>query len=88
MVRFNYDTVAWRRVRLVVLDRDGWRCRIRGPRCRGDADRVDHIIPVEAGGALYDEANLRGACAPCNRARARPAETNGMRGAVKPSRDW
>ena len=65
----TYDH-QWRRVRLVVLERDGWRCRIRGPKCTGDADEVDHIVPVEAGGSRLDMANLRAACGTCNRGRA------------------
>lgn len=65
----------WRRVRKVVLRRDGWECQIRGPECehRHEGDRcageVDHIIPWRKGGALYDPDNLRAACGPCNRSR-------------------
>lgn len=60
----------WRRVRLQVLDRDGRRCQIRGPRCRGAATEVDHIVPAADGGPLFDPANLRAACDWCNTWRA------------------
>lgn len=60
----------WRRVRLEVLDRDRYECKVRGPKCRQKADQVDHIIPVADGGALYDPTNLRAACSWCNTWRA------------------
>jgi hypothetical protein len=63
-------TAAWKRIRLQVLERDGYICRIRGPHCQGKATAVDHIIPMADGGALYDPANLRAACAWCNNWRA------------------
>lgn len=60
----------WRRVRIEVLERDNHTCRIRGPKCTGHATAVDHIIPAEDGGALFDLANLRAACTNCNTWRA------------------
>lgn len=65
-----YRTSQWERVRKRVLERDGHRCRIRGGKCTDVATQVDHIIPWEAGGAWYDEANLRAACETCNKGRA------------------
>lgn len=72
----RYDwrkTRRWKTVRLQVLSRDGGVCQVRGPRCRGIADTVDHIIPVvEAAsqGLTPVEANgmdnLRAACTSCN----------------------
>jgi 5-methylcytosine-specific restriction endonuclease McrA len=42
-----------------------------GVRDAGDgADEVDHIVPIGAGGLLYDEGNCRAVCGACNRARA------------------
>jgi len=61
---------AWQRVRLRVLQRDEYRCRIAGPKCVGDADEVDHIVPIDAGGPRLDESNLRASCKPCNAGRA------------------
>ena len=75
----GYDA-AWQAVRLVVLGRDGGRCQIRGPRCRGRADTVDHIVPLAWAGPRLDLANLRAACAPCNDGRPRtprPLEPGG-----------
>ena len=59
----------WRRIRAQVLERDGGLCQIRGPRCTGTADAVDHIIPVASGGPWFDPANLRAACTTCNNGR-------------------
>ena len=65
-----YDA-AWRRFRIRILDRDGWQCQVRGPRCipdlriKGNAT-VDHVIPLVLGGARLDPANARAACRPCN----------------------
>lgn len=78
---FRYDGV-WRKVRAEVLERDGWICQIRGPKCRVAATQVDHIVSWRAGGALYDPANLRAACQPCNGGRTfRQAKR-------RPSREW
>jgi 5-methylcytosine-specific restriction endonuclease McrA len=57
---------TWRRIRLAVLDRDGWRCQIAGPECSSVATCVDHIVPRSEGGAMWDPANLRAACRRCN----------------------
>ena len=71
----TYDS-AWERVRKLVLERDRWECRIRGPKCvhSHDGDRCatesDHIVPVDAGGRRLDMNNLRAACKPCNAGRA------------------
>ena len=70
MSGLRYNDPAWRRVRLEVLARDGHRCRISGPKCKGLADQVDHIIEVDAGGARLDPTNLRASCSACNQARA------------------
>jgi 5-methylcytosine-specific restriction endonuclease McrA len=64
-------------VRLLVLQRDEGLCQLRGPDCRVAADEVDHVVPVQAGGAMYDPVNLRAACSPCN------ASRGGRAGAAK-----
>ncbi len=76
-----YKSVAWRRVRLVVLERDGWRCRIRGARCLGKATEVDHVVPLVHGGDALDPSNLRASCKPCNAGRSN-------RRVRRPSREW
>jgi 5-methylcytosine-specific restriction endonuclease McrA len=61
-------TPAYRRLRLLVLDRDHGLCQIRGPNCTRYATEVDHIIPRHDGGPVFDPANLRAACRQCNSA--------------------
>jgi hypothetical protein len=56
----------WRRVRRIVFDRDHGTCQIKGPSCKQVADQVDHIVPVEHGGAWFDLDNLQAACRTCN----------------------
>jgi 5-methylcytosine-specific restriction protein A len=57
----------WQRLRLQVLERDGWRCQIRGPKCLGEADEVDHIVPVLVDPYReLDPTNCRASCRPCN----------------------
>ena len=73
----------WRRIRLAVLERDGYRCRINGPRCTGLATQVDHIVEVTRGGAMYDPTNLRAACRECNTRRS-AINTNRKRHAPPP----
>jgi hypothetical protein len=76
MSRSVYASQQWRSLRLAILDRDGHRCQINGPKCKQHATHVDHIIPVSAGGAPYDPANLRAACAACNVGRANQRAEN------------
>jgi 5-methylcytosine-specific restriction endonuclease McrA len=70
------STTQWRRVRALVLDRDGWRCQIKLPgewvtrhgqarRCLGRATQAHHTRPREVVGD--DPRYLVAACAPCNR---------------------
>ena len=54
------SVARWRRVRLAVLERDGWRCRKCG-RAAGRLE-VDHIVPLNKGGAAYELANLQALC--------------------------
>jgi len=80
---------TWRRLRPQIMERDGYMCQIRGPKCTTLATEVDHIIPWRAGGAMYDPDNLRAACSNCNKRRARRdgvGTTNNNR--PKPSREW
>lgn len=71
-----YNSTQWLRLRPVILERDGYRCKIGGPRCVGTADQVDHIVPLIQGGAPYDPDNLRAACKACNVARANARDDN------------
>jgi hypothetical protein len=65
----------WKRRRLRVLERDRYRCRIRGPKCVGRATDVDHIGRDDD----HRLVNLRSACGPCHDARtARQAQAAGV----------
>ena len=52
-----------------------FKCQLRLPGCKAVADEVDHSVPREVGGVLYDEANLRASCGSCNRSRGNRAGT-------------
>ncbi len=57
----------WKRVRRAAIERDGYRCRACG-KAAGRFE-VDHIVPLEAGGAggaAYDMDNLQTLCRPCH----------------------
>jgi 5-methylcytosine-specific restriction endonuclease McrA len=50
-----------------VLQHDENICRIQGPRCRGIATTVRHILPSsQHPGLFWDPDNLQAACGPCN----------------------
>ena len=50
-----------------MLARDKYTCQMRGPRCKGYATlQVDHVIARADGGDMWNTANLRAACHPCN----------------------
>lgn len=72
LLRAAGSTRAWRRVRLLVLERDGWRCQLPADDghglCLAFAGHVDHIV-ARAHGGSDDPANLRAACARHNLAR-------------------
>jgi 5-methylcytosine-specific restriction protein A len=86
MVTDVYHFAAWKRVRAVVLERDGGRCQIRGESCTGTATQVDHIVEVSRGGEWYALDNLRAACEPCNKGRNKALMAE--RAKVRPSREW
>jgi 5-methylcytosine-specific restriction endonuclease McrA len=72
----------WRRVRSLVLERDGyvcWLCGLPG------ANSVDHVHPVSLGGATHDPMNLRAAHYSCNSKRGNRTEVQRM---LKTSRRW
>lgn len=82
------NTRQWRRVRAVVLARDGWVCRmVEG--CETRATTVDHVVPLVKGGAMYEPSNLRAACAAHNSsAGAALSGTNSRPALGAPSRGW
>ena len=67
MTQRIYNTSKWRRIRLEVLARDHHLCQIAlDGVCIGQAEVVDHVIPIVAGGDPFDLENLRAACRACN----------------------
>jgi 5-methylcytosine-specific restriction endonuclease McrA len=56
-------TQKWKKLRLIVLARDGYVCYVCGS---GDANQVDHIYPRSKGGAAFDPLNCAAICRPCN----------------------
>ena len=64
----RYSTQAWRRLRALVMTRDGGVCQVRGPRCTVRATTAHHIRPSSQYPQLFfDPTNLQAACTPCNR---------------------
>lgn len=82
-----YATPEWKATRLLVLERDGYVCQIRGRRCTHTATEADHIIEVSIRPDLALALdNLRAACKPCNSSRG---ATHGNRLRLgAPSRVW
>ncbi|MBB5776229.1 HNH endonuclease [Nonomuraea jabiensis] len=70
-------SMAWKELRLQILERDGWRCRnCQAPIRAGDGSaHVDHRIPRHRGGLSTPE-NLQALCRRCNliKSRAEAAE--------------
>lgn len=66
-------------LRFSILRRDGFRCRYcgAGPTLgpdgapRNSTLRVDHVVPVNEGGDLTNEANLVTACDDCNQGKGK-----------------
>ena len=75
----------WPKVRLAVLQRDGWLCRVAGPTCKGRATTVDHVVPLSRGGARLDPGNLQAACRGCQTWRTHETRV-GCSAAASPSR--
>jgi len=61
MDSFNRNN-SWFWVRKDVLRRDRYKCSICKERFRKRELDVDHIIPVQMGGRLFEKANLRTLC--------------------------
>lgn len=81
-VRHRLYGWPWPKVRKAVLERDGYVCQIKGPRCTQVATQGDHIIPILQGGAPYDMDNLRAACKNCNLDRVGELDDYKWRGGV------
>lgn len=57
----GYDS-DWMKVRLVVLERDKWRCQKCGKELRGSDATVDHIVPLSKNGERLSMSNLQALC--------------------------
>jgi 5-methylcytosine-specific restriction endonuclease McrA len=66
MAKAVYAGKRWWYTRRLVLERDGYRCKIQLPGCTVHARAVDHIQEVSDGGDWYALSNLQAACTPCN----------------------
>jgi len=55
-------TSQWKKIRLQVLDRDGWVCAY----CGRPANTADHIYPRVQGGDMWALDNLQSLCKSCN----------------------
>lgn len=75
-------------VRPAVLERDGYRCQVRGARCTVVATTVDHIDPVVLHGTEVPPLDrLRAACRSCNSSLGARL-TGAARRYEGPSRSW
>jgi 5-methylcytosine-specific restriction endonuclease McrA len=82
-----YKTRRWQLRRMQVFTRDPF-CA-DGRMCEGKAPsvEVDHIIPLEQGGAPYAMDNLRGSCSDCHQAKTAEENRNRQRTGVGRERD-
>ncbi len=79
-----YDSKQWRDLRVRVLERDGYVCRL----CGGKADAVDHIISWrEAPMLAFSDEHCRAVCTACNTRRANRSQRARV-GERRPSREW
>jgi len=67
------DNAAYRRIRADVLVRDNRTCYV----CQGEANEVDHLIPISRGGEDSYE-NLAAICRPCNLKKSNKLSQNGL----------
>ena len=57
------DRQRWNRLRLKMLDKAGWRCKI----ChKAGKMELDHVQPVAKGGKWWVESNLQVLCRSCH----------------------
>ena len=70
MNEFNRNN-SWFFIRKDVLRRDRYTCSICDGRFRKSMLDVDHIIPVQMGGQLFDKRNLRTLCKMCHKAKTK-----------------
>lgn len=69
----NGSTRQWRKVRAVVLDRDGHVCKLGLPGCLGRASEAHHVRGWAYGD---DPEHIVASCGPCNRRIGEPNKTD------------
>ena len=74
-----YDNRRYRRHRITVLRRDGYRCQWCGKDIAGRDATIDHIIPISSGEIIEDISNLMSACRSCNSSRGNRGQPNKQR---------
>ena len=57
------DRKRWRKVRLTIFERDGYRCRVCG---NAGMLECDHIRPLHWGGSMWSPSNLQTICRGCH----------------------
>ena len=66
MSKHHYQKISksqWARLRLIIFERDGYRCVQCG---RAGKLHCDHVIPLESGGDETDPDNLQTLCRDCH----------------------
>lgn len=66
----RYGSARWKRTRLLVMRRDGWRCWVPG--CRREAtvcDHIDGVTTATTDAQFFDVSRLRCSCRAHNLAR-------------------
>ena len=80
-------TKRWKALRMVILERDGFKCRTCGLTGRGGRLEVDHIKPVRTHPDLsFEPGNLQALCTHCHSLKTRLEV--GFLPTPKPVTDW
>lgn len=64
--RAIYKGARWQQVRMLVLQANPLCVMCEDKGLCVAATVVDHRIPINQGGAVYDQSNLQGLCKPCH----------------------
>ena len=63
----RYNTQRWKKLRRLIIHRDGGLCQVQGPRCANVATTAHHILPSsQYPERFWDPSNLQASCGPCN----------------------
>lgn len=67
----RYSSPRWRKLRVKILERDGYRCCSCGGVGRFEVDHVKPTGPKEVGEAFFNEDNLQTLCKSCHSQKTR-----------------